>query len=274
MIKLLSMEKKVEQEKIFFDSILDIVDKQDWNNIDLNAYIEQVIKLAEMYYNLPRLEYETSYLENDTLGSFGDNKIEISEKLVNFRAIYNLTNTIFHELRHAQQFSNNKLKIDGNYKTTMPVVYCTDNINMLDGRKLNMDPYDIYFTSYNEKDARDTSLKYCQKLFKYLDENVKSEHSKHYTKIILSLIKKDYEIEKKYYAESMYKLIYNERELNSKTKNWLIEELEQLKYHNPIEIDGIMNFHYWFFFRGLLQLSQCIVMMKSSKCLTNFLYQN
>lgn len=238
----------MNQKEILLNNILNSIDKQNWEDINLNEYIKHIIKLAEFCYHIPPSSYKISKLEDGNFGVCCDNKIEISDKLLNFRAIYSLTKTIFHETRHIQQISNNKLQIDGNYEAVMPVVYCDGNINMLDCRKMNIDPYDIYFTCYIEKDARDTSLQFCKSLFKYLNKKTKTKSSKHYTETILSLIKKDEELEKKDYSESMYNLIYNKSDLNAKVKNWLQSELKQLKQFPINTVDGSLSFQYWFFF--------------------------
>lgn len=217
-----------------YNDVLNIVDKENIQNIDMREYSKKVFEIAKNEDNLSNI---INLIFNDEyfLQNFGnnyDNVIEIDSKVVNPARIIDLTTTIFRLSRYYYQNAQ-KIEVDKHIEPKMPVAYCSFPIENLNEKEIGMKIFDIFNTSQNEKDARDTSLARSKQLFDYLQDNATNKEVKDYLQTVSKDLNKMISFENVSYTNSMYNLYFDQEKLKQVVTNEVKNEIESFK-RNPL----------------------------------------
>lgn len=230
---------KIEQQ---YEKILNLCDKSEINEINTKTLVPEVFELAKLIDNTQDADFTwNDDFTADVYGTSNTHTISLNSKLIDVCEIPNLIVTIFHEARHIYQFKTTKNKIDKYVEPCMPVYFCTDSIMYLSGRDLNLNYYDVYYTSWIEKDARDTSINRAKELCGYLYYNIKHENSKQFFGAVCRSLKKMQEDEKVNYANSMFGLTYNKQAIKTHATKEIEQEIEKFKNENGRNCDYIFQ---------------------------------
>ena len=209
----------MNKEEQFLSELLEVVDKPELNTKDIKSFIKYIFKLSTLYYHINNLTYSFCKLQDNQGGSFSSktNKVELNKKfLTQPNNLASIAVTIFHETRHYYQNQNYKFKIDSKIIPQMPVFYCPNTIFLIDEKSTSFNPFDIYYTSFLEKDARDYALKNAKKVFNYLYENSKNITAKQSFLIFIDALNQRDQKEQNYYRDSMFRLTYNKQTIKEK----------------------------------------------------------
>lgn len=132
-----------------------------------------VFELAKELLQIYDIDIEFKPLNSErTYGYLLDNKICLNSQEKN---IFQMADTIFHELRHVYQRKTEKKKVLNCCRVPgFPIERVTSCISYLDEYKTHINPFYVYFTSTREKDARDYAYSQGIILFDYLKEKFKN----------------------------------------------------------------------------------------------------
>lgn len=226
----------MKKEEQIFSKLLEIVDIPKQSDIDIRKYINYIFKLAVGYYNLDKISYKYSKLKDNQFGSFSTktNSIELNKNLLSKNSdIAKITVTIFHETRHFFQSKHYHFEIDSQIIPQMPVFYCPSTVFLIDKEALSIDPFDVYYTSFLEKDARDYALKNAKKVFNYLYNNVKDSTAKKSFLTYLNSLEYREKKEQETYVNSMYNLTFNKQIIKEKVTKEIDKAIKMFN-DNPL----------------------------------------
>lgn len=217
-------------EVYYYMRVLEEFDKERIKNIDLKAYAQGVFSLAKKLLDIEYAELVFEHIDETTFGK-SDNKktITINDKLLSIVRIGDLTQTIFHESRHIYQAKHNKIVIDSKIEPTIPLIMTDETVFYLDKIFTSTQCYNLYFTSLNEKDARDYANHMCKLLYEYLNANVQNKQPQELLSILLKANHASEIEEEKKYRESMFSLDYKFGEIKNKIKAKTHELLEKAR---------------------------------------------
>lgn len=213
-----------------YQNILQIVDKEKLHDIDVKLYAKKVFELAKSLFGIKKASMKFDDLENDVDGHSFQNEITINKKLVNVKKLHVLTDTIFHEMRHIKQYDFFQKTLDFSITPTMPMFFSDSTIFFLNTKITNVNSFDLYYTSLNERDARNSALTESKKLFDYINKNCKSQKAKSFMSILYKFIETTGQKEEKIYRKSLYNLDFDKNKLKrivTKQINKILDETEK-----------------------------------------------
>lgn len=183
-----------------YKEILECIDKPKYKEIDIKNFLVKVCSLAQNIYKV-KANINFEKLTSNSRGTANYNNITINTRHMKLRSLHEITNTIFHETRHVYQHLTIKKDLNGSFPPQIPAMSICTAVYLIKESRVNINPYYLYYTSQNEKDARDSARQECQKLFLYIYSNVKTPKIKKLFKIYLKKIASNNSFEDDLYAE-------------------------------------------------------------------------
>lgn len=211
-----------------YQNILQIVDKKNLHDIDVNLYARKVFELAKSLFGIKKASMTFEDLENNIEGQSVQNEITINKNLVNIKKLHELTNTIFHEMRHIKQFESYQKTLNFSVTPTIPIFF-SDSTIFFTNNITNINSFDLYYTAINERDARNSALIESKNLFDFLNKNCKSKKAKSFSIFLYNSIQTTEQEEEKKYKRSLYNLDFNKIKLKrqvTKQINKILDEEE------------------------------------------------
>lgn len=131
------------------------------NKKDIQLLCAEIFNAITKQLNLYNCYIEFEKLESNTYGETEQNTITINTRHITPKKLNKVINTIFHEVWHLYQakYQYNTKQVDFCISPKLPIKYCNGFIYLVNEENSNLNPYFLYFTSQNEKDARDFANK-------------------------------------------------------------------------------------------------------------------
>ncbi len=188
-----------------YNKLLECVDQPKYKKIKVKEFLKTVCMLAEKLYNV-KVNILFEKMNSNSWGSAKDNTITINTRYIKLRYLHELTNTIFHEIRHVYQHKTIKKELNSAFEPKIPPIATSMSVYFIKESETNINPYFLYYISQNEKDARDTARENSIKLFTYIYSNVKCAKIKKLFKFYVTNLKSNIPFENDLYNECLSNL--------------------------------------------------------------------
>ena len=145
------------------------------------AWAKRDLDIQEMYLSVENFNDDTyAYLESNT--------IFVNKKMFKASKIYEIVDTIFHEAKHRHQHLNStKKSLNESIESILPIPFSNNSIFLIDEEQIGLNPFFLYFTADNEKDARDYAEIMTKKYLQHLNQTCVTNKGKKFFKKQLDL---------------------------------------------------------------------------------------
>lgn len=182
-------EKRNYELRNLYEDLFDIFLFSNFKKKDeLIKMCNCVLKIAKYKLQFDNVSLVFSNNLQQSSGCTNYSEIEINEKLLNKNNIFEAFNTVFHEAQHIYQHTH-KLKYktpNSGFAFSLPLQTSSYGMCFLSEQKLGINPFYLYKSSLNEKEARIYANKECQLLAKamYRETILKMPNNKKLIKLL------------------------------------------------------------------------------------------